>query len=70
MAKNFTTLRTDLPNDVHAALAARAAAEGVPIGRFMRNLLVASHDNKIRKAGGTPPVRLASGAIASTGSSE
>lgn len=41
MAKNFRTLRTDLPNDVWDRLAEEAAAAGVPLGRFARNLFVA-----------------------------
>lgn len=48
MARNFRTIRADIPNDVWDNLAAEAAAKGIPLGRLLRNLLV-SRDNRLNK---------------------
>lgn len=40
MARTTRTLRTDLPVEVWDRLAAEAAAAGVPLARFARNLIV------------------------------
>lgn len=40
------TLRTDLPVDVWERFNAEAAARGVPVGRHLRNLMVARDARK------------------------
>jgi macrodomain Ter protein organizer (MatP/YcbG family) len=40
------TLRTDLPNDVWDRLADEARDAGVPLARFVRNLIVARDAKK------------------------
>lgn len=41
MARTTKTIRADLPIDVWDRLAAEAAAKGMPLGRHLRNLIVA-----------------------------
>jgi hypothetical protein len=40
MSKSTRTLRTELPTEVWDRLAAEAAAAGVPLGRYARELFV------------------------------
>lgn len=51
MPRTTRTIRADIPTDVWDRFAAEAAAAGVPIGRYLRNLIVA-RDRK-RTAGAT-----------------
>lgn len=46
MARTTRTLRCDLPIDVWDRLAADAAAAGVPIGRYTRDLIIARDTRK------------------------
>lgn len=53
MARTTRTIRADIPIDVWDRLAAEAAAAGIPLGRLLRNLVVA-RDTK-RQARGAKP---------------
>lgn len=45
MPRTTRTIRADIPTEVWDRLAAEAAAAGVPLGRYLRNLIV-SRDTK------------------------
>lgn len=40
MAPKNRTIRTDIPTEVWDRLADEAAAQGIPLGRFLKNLIV------------------------------
>lgn len=46
MTPKNRTIRADIPSDVWDRLAAEAGAKGIPLGRHLRNLIVA-RDAKI-----------------------
>lgn len=46
MARSTRTLRTEVPNDVFDRLAAEAADAGIPLGRLLRQLIVARDRKK------------------------
>lgn len=52
MARTTRTIRADLPVEVWDRLAAEAAASGVPLGRYLRNLIVRRDEKKYPPANG------------------
>lgn len=50
MPRSNRTIRADIPADVWDRLAAEAAEKGIPLGRLLRNLIVA---RDARKHGGS-----------------